>query len=96
MIFVASSKGGITDQELEQLDTPRILYRRITLDELFDSNSNGTINAQSHPVVSDNLSSYAQTTSNEILSKETKETLEGQVKKAHEKGFIVKFEGVPK
>ncbi|GAA5883196.1 hypothetical protein JCM16303_007300 [Sporobolomyces ruberrimus] len=96
VIFVASSEGIITDHELEQLDTPRILYRRVTLDELFDSNSNGTINAQSHPIVSGNLPRYMRSTPSGTLSEETKETIEGQVKKAHEKGFLVKFEGVPK
>ncbi|GAA5980002.1 hypothetical protein JCM5350_005992 [Sporobolomyces pararoseus] len=91
VILVSSSAAGFTDEVMEQnLESPRIVYREITLNEAFSTATEG-ISSQSHPIISQDFGQLGGD-----FDEESKRILETKVKEAHEKGFLVKIEGVPK
>lgn len=74
----------------QNLESPRIVYREITLNEAFSTATEG-ISSQSHPIISQDFGQLGGD-----FDEESKRILETKVKEAHEKGFLVKIEGVPK
>ncbi|GAA5928030.1 uncharacterized protein JCM15063_006062 [Sporobolomyces koalae] len=92
-VIVSSASGCITDEDLDNLSSPRIMYRAVSLNEYVEKRGKG-IDKHLHPVVT---GSYEQIVRNsQSLTDECKATIKNQVDDLHAKGLLFQIEGVPR